>query len=317
VRACALCVEVTKLVGPGPRQQRPDQALLRAEQEQQDPGAGADSGRERPQRQIGEPVLECVAVGVLEQLILARRRGPRGRGPRGRGSRCHPHDATVPLKRLFQWPREGVVGEMLCGAAMNESRIVIRPVGKPGDLGWMVQAHGELYAAEFGWDSTFEALVARIVADFAADPGRPGQRGWISEVDGRRMGCVLCVSADDAGEIDGATAQLRILLIDPAARGNGIGARLVDECVGFARTAGYTRMKLWTNDPLVAARRIYLSRGFTLVDEEPHHSYGADLVGQIYELDLRRSPNPPQPAGSGEQTHLRAAGNEGVSVVHP
>lgn len=199
---------------------------------------------------------------------------------------------------------------------MNESRIVIRPVGKPGDLGWMVQAHGELYTAEYGWDSTFEGLVARIVADFAADAGRPGQRGWISEVDGRRMGCVLCVPADDAGEIDGATAQLRILLVDPAARGNGIGARLVDECVGFARTAGYTRMKLWTNDPLVAARRIYLSRGFTLVDEEPHHSYGADLVGQTYELDLRRSPNPPQPAGSGEQTRRRAAGNEGVSVVH-
>jgi GNAT superfamily N-acetyltransferase len=180
---------------------------------------------------------------------------------------------------------------------MNESRIVIRPVGKPGDLGWMVQAHGEIYAAEYGWDSTFEALVARIVADFAANPDRPGQRGWIAELDGRRTGCVLCVPAEDSGETDGATAQLRILLVDPAARGNRIGARLVDTCLDFARSAGYKRMKLWTDDSLVAARQIYLSRGFTLVDEEPHHSYGADLVGQIYEIDLQRSPIPPQPAG--------------------
>ncbi|HEX9517436.1 MAG TPA: GNAT family N-acetyltransferase [Streptosporangiaceae bacterium] len=180
---------------------------------------------------------------------------------------------------------------------MNESRTVIRPVGKPGDLGWMVQAHGEIYAAEYGWDSTFEALVARIVADFAANPDRPGQRGWIAEIDGRRAGSVLCVPAGDSGETDGATAQLRILLVDPAARGNRIGARLVDACLDFARSAGYKRMKLWTDESLVAARQIYLSRGFTLVDEEPHHSYGADLVGQIYELDLQRSPIPPQWAG--------------------
>jgi GNAT superfamily N-acetyltransferase len=175
---------------------------------------------------------------------------------------------------------------------MNESRFVIRPVGKPGDLGWMVRAHGEIYAAEYGWDSSFEALVARIVADFAADPDRPGQRGWIAELDDRLAGCVLCVPAEDAGDSDGATAQLRILLVDPAARGHGVGARLVDECVSFARDTGYKRMKLWTNDPLAAARRIYLSRGFTLIEEEPHHSYGADLVGQIYELDLQHPGDP-------------------------
>jgi GNAT superfamily N-acetyltransferase len=178
---------------------------------------------------------------------------------------------------------------------MNESRIVIRPVGQPGDLGWMVQAHGEIYAAEYGWDTSFEALVAQIVADFAADPDRPGQHGWIAELDGRRAGCVLCVPASGTGANGAASAQLRILLVDPAARGHGIGARLVDACVGFARSAGYQRMKLWTNDPLVSARRIYLSRGFTLVEEEPHHSYGADLVGQVYELDLRRSPTASRP----------------------
>jgi len=180
---------------------------------------------------------------------------------------------------------------------MNESSIAIRPVGKPGDLGWMVQSHGEIYAAEYGWDSTFEALVARIVADFAADPDRPGQRGWIAELDGRRVGCVLCVPAEDDVAAGGTTAQLRILLVDPAARGNGIGARLVDVCLSFARGAGYQRMKLRTNDPLVAARQIYVSRGFALVEEETHHSYGADLVGQIYELDFRRSRIPPSLAG--------------------
>ena len=159
-------------------------------------------------------------------------------------------------------------------------QIVIRPLGQPGDLGWMVMAHGELYAAEFGWDTGFEALVARIVADYAGgrDPDR--EAAWIAELDGRRVGCVLCVRADDV------TAQLRILLVDPSARGHGLGGRLVDECLAFARGRGYSRMKLWTNDPLAAARRVYLSRGFTLVGQEPHHSFGVDLVGQVYQRDL-------------------------------
>ena len=157
---------------------------------------------------------------------------------------------------------------------------LIREVGRPGDLGWMVMAHGETYATEFGWDTTFEALVARIVADFAAkhDPDR--EAGWIAEVDGRRAGCVLCVRHDDT------TAQLRILLVDPAARGHRLGGLLVDECVAFARRAGYRRMRLWTNDPLAAARHVYTQRGFALVAEEPHHSFGTDLVGQVYELAL-------------------------------
>jgi N-acetylglutamate synthase-like GNAT family acetyltransferase len=158
---------------------------------------------------------------------------------------------------------------------------VIRRLGEPGDLGWVVMAHGELYAAEFGWDTSFEALVARIVADFANAEHQERQAAWIAEIDGRRVGCVFCVEADEA------TAQLRILLVDAVARGAGLGARLVDECLVFARKSGYSRMKLWTNDPLVAARTIYLSRGFQLVDEEPHHSFGVDLVGQVYELDLR------------------------------
>jgi len=159
--------------------------------------------------------------------------------------------------------------------------VEIRPLGRPGDLGWVVMAHGELYAQEFGWDRTFEALVARIVADYAAtsDPGRSA--AWIADLDGARVGCVFCVPADDE------TAQLRILLVDPAARGHGLGGRLVDECLAFARAAGYRRMKLWTNHPLVAARHIYLSRGFQLIEQNKHHSFGVDLIGQVYELRLQ------------------------------
>ena len=166
------------------------------------------------------------------------------------------------------------------------SRAVIRPLDQPGDLGWVVMAHGEIYAAEFGWDTDFEALVARIVADYAEghDPQREG--AWIAEIDGHRIGCVFCVAAEQKG-----TAQLRILLVDPVARGHSLGKRLVEECVRFARSAGYRRMVLWTNDPLVAAGRIYRAIGLRLVAEEPHHSFGVDLVGQTYELDLTITPS--------------------------
>jgi GNAT superfamily N-acetyltransferase len=158
----------------------------------------------------------------------------------------------------------------------------IRPLGQPGDLGWVIQAHGEVYATEFGWDTEFEALVARIVADYAADHDPRREAAWIAELDGRRVGCIFLVAdREDAG-----TAKLRILLVHPAGRGHGLGGRLVDTCLDFARRAGYERIRLWTNDPLTAARKIYLARGFTLIDEEPHHSFGVDLVGQTYELRL-------------------------------
>ena len=156
----------------------------------------------------------------------------------------------------------------------------IRRLGEPGDLGWVIAAHGEVYAAEFGWDTSFEALVARIVADWAAghDPDR--EAAWIAELDGERVGCVFCVAADEE------TAQLRILLVLPTARGHALGTRLTRTCIDFARAAGYRRIRLWTNHPLVAARRIYLAEGFTLVEEEPHTSFGAELVGQVYERSL-------------------------------
>jgi GNAT superfamily N-acetyltransferase len=158
--------------------------------------------------------------------------------------------------------------------------LVIRHLGQPGDLGWVVMAHGELYANEFGWDQSFEALVARIVADYAAGHDPERERAWIAEVDGVRAGCVFCVakSAD--------VAKLRILLVDPAARGHGLGARLVDECLTFARAVGYRRITLWTNNVLTSARRIYQSSGFALDAEEPHHSFGHDLVGQNWSRSL-------------------------------
>jgi N-acetylglutamate synthase-like GNAT family acetyltransferase len=168
---------------------------------------------------------------------------------------------------------------MSAGSAIHGG-VTIRRLGEPGDLGWVVLAHGEMYAKEFGWDTSFEALVARIVADYADQHDDTREAAWIAEQDGRRVGCVFCVAVDEQ------TAQLRILLVDPATRGHGTGARLVDECLAFARQAGYKRMKLWTNHPLAAARRIYLSRGFALVEEEQHRSFGTTLVGQVYQLDL-------------------------------
>jgi DNA-binding MarR family transcriptional regulator/GNAT superfamily N-acetyltransferase len=156
---------------------------------------------------------------------------------------------------------------------------LLRPPA-PGDLGWVVQWHGALYAAEYGWDVSFEALVARIVADYAARGDRTGESGWIAELGGEPAGCVFCMRKT------GATAQLRLLLVEPRARGLGMGGRLVAECVSFARRAGYREIVLWTNDVLHAARRIYQRAGFQLAGSRPHHSFGHDLVGQDWRLPL-------------------------------
>jgi DNA-binding MarR family transcriptional regulator/GNAT superfamily N-acetyltransferase len=157
--------------------------------------------------------------------------------------------------------------------------VVLRPPA-PGDLGWVVQRNGALYAAEYGWDETYEALVARIVADYAARAGRSGEAAWIAEAGGERAGCVFCMRKSEQ------TAQLRLLLVEPAARGMGIGGRLVAECLAFARRAGYREIVLWTNDVLHAARRIYQRAGFELAGSAPHHSFGHDLVGQDWRLAL-------------------------------
>jgi DNA-binding MarR family transcriptional regulator/GNAT superfamily N-acetyltransferase len=158
--------------------------------------------------------------------------------------------------------------------------IVLRPP-QPGDLGWVVERHGARYAAEYGWDATFEALVARIVAEFAERRDTQREAAWIAELDGERVGCVFCTAADAEH-----TAQLRLLLVEPSARGSGVGTRLVDECVRFAKRAGYRRMTLWTNDVLAAARRIYERAAFRCDRRESHHSFGHDLVGEYWSRDL-------------------------------
>lgn len=146
-----------------------------------------------------------------------------------------------------------------------------------GDLGWLVERHGVLYAREYGWDESFERLVAKIAAEF--DPR--SDRGWVAELDGRRAGVVLCVHDDDR------TARLRTLLVEPFARGHALGGRLVDAVIEHARRSGYKTLTLWTNDVLVDARRLYERKGFELVSEAPHHAFGHDLTEQTWSLTLQ------------------------------
>ncbi|MFJ1606705.1 GNAT family N-acetyltransferase [Streptomyces sp. NPDC088253] len=166
------------------------------------------------------------------------------------------------------------------GRPPRREDVVLREPG-PGDLGWIVQRNAALYAGEYGWNTDYEGLVARIVADFAEDHDPHLERVWIAELDGRPVGCVMCVRDDAPG-----TARLRLLLVEPDARGLRIGDRLVEAVIDFARDGGYRDLVLWTNDVLSAARRIYQRHGFVLVAEKPHRSFGADLLGQDWRLDL-------------------------------
>jgi DNA-binding MarR family transcriptional regulator/GNAT superfamily N-acetyltransferase len=173
---------------------------------------------------------------------------------------------------------------LLNDMATRSSTVILRQ-HRPGDIGWVVERHGSLYAQEYGWDERFEALVARIAADFIdnLDPAR--ERCWIAERDGQRLGCVFLVRDAESSE-PSQTARLRLLLVDPAARGLGLGRSLVQQCTAFARSAGYSRVVLWTNSVLTAARRIYENEGYRLLRERPYTAFGKDLVSQDWQLDL-------------------------------
>ncbi|MFD8491898.1 GNAT family N-acetyltransferase [Amycolatopsis sp. NPDC059657] len=167
----------------------------------------------------------------------------------------------------------------LVGERPSNPALVLRPP-RSGDLGWVIERHGAVYAQEYGWDEGFEALVARVAADYVDGKGTARQAGWIAELDGERVGSIFCMPGPDA-----KTAKLRLLLVEPQARGFGLGKRLVDECVAFARASGYSAMTLWTVDLLSAARHIYQRAGFRLVEQEPVHEFGHDLVGQTWRLE--------------------------------
>ncbi|MEH6477073.1 MAG: GNAT family N-acetyltransferase [Sneathiella sp.] len=151
---------------------------------------------------------------------------------------------------------------------------------RPGDMGWIIGAHGRLYSEEYGWDDTFEAMVAKIAAEFIENFDPKSECCWIAERAGRNIGSAMVVKEDET------TAKLRLVIVDPDARGLGVGVKLVEECLNFSRRAGYSKITLWTNDNLHAAIGIYKNLGFKLAGEEPHHSFGADLVGQYWQLDL-------------------------------
>ena len=195
-------------------------------------------------------------------------------------------DVAAMLEKLSPTERQQLldavqtVGRLLGDKAEPRTPYLVRQ-HQPGDMGWIVHRQAILYAEEYGWDGTYEALAAEIVAQFIKNYDPKCERCWIAEKDGERVGAVFVAKASDE------TAKLRLLHVEPEARGLGIGKRLVDECVRFARQAGYQKMALWTQSILHAARHLYKQAGFRIVREEQHHSFGKDLTAETWELDLR------------------------------
>ncbi|MDG4895279.1 bifunctional helix-turn-helix transcriptional regulator/GNAT family N-acetyltransferase [Mesorhizobium sp. WSM4976] len=183
----------------------------------------------------------------------------------------------VDQERLVKAMR--IVQDLLGDRPEPSDSYILRPL-QVGDIGWITRRQGMLYTEEYGWDGTYEALVAEILAEFVKKFDAQWERAWIAEREGEVVGSVFVVRKSPE------VAKLRLLYVEPSARGLGIGRRLVDECIAFARTKGYKTLTLWTNDILGSARRIYQAAGFKLVDEERHHSFGKDLVGQTWNLEL-------------------------------
>jgi len=216
-----------------------------------------------------------------QSVISITAKGRKAFAPLNRNS----HDQVAAmLERLQPSDQQRITGAMasiesLLGETPAPSPIILRR-HEPGDMGWVTSANAALYAREYGWDLSYEALVARITADFIDNFNPKRERCWIAELDGERVGSVFVVRKTD--EI----AKLRLLILDRRARGLGLGRRLVEECLRFAKSAGYSSMTLWTQSILTAARAIYRQAGFRLVAEEPHHSFGVDLIGETWEREL-------------------------------
>jgi DNA-binding MarR family transcriptional regulator/N-acetylglutamate synthase-like GNAT family acetyltransferase len=217
-----------------------------------------------------------------QQLLSLTAKGRSAFAPLDKRSR---QEVGALLNELTAAEQGRLVGAMntveeLLGARPNGKSPYQLRLHRPGDMGWVVHRHGALYAEEYGWDERFEALVADIVAKFIDNFDPKMERCWIAERDGDVIGSVFLVKKSKT------VAKLRLLLVEPKARGLGIGARLVEECLGFARQAGYRKITLWTNDILHAARHLYERAGFRKTRSEPHHSFGHDLIGETWELQL-------------------------------
>ena len=218
-----------------------------------------------------------------QQLLTLTKRGQRAFARLNTASRIEIEAMLGPLdrtdqQRLVQSMRS--IERLLGAPAEHKVPYILRPL-QPGDIGWIVHRHGVLYAQEHGWNERFEALVAQVAADFVRNFDPERERAWIAEREGENVGSVLLVKHPKRRNV----AKLRLLLVEPSARGLGIGKRLVQECTRFAREVGYRRITLWTNSVLVAARRIYEQEGYRLIDEEPHRTFGKKLVAQTWELE--------------------------------
>ena len=264
--------------------------------------------RERPTAtQLAEALeldagyLSRLLRGLRQRGVLTARAAPEDRRHRhlaltARGRRTFAMldarataEIAALIKRLSEDEQDGLLAALeqvrrLLGddVTAGPSPAVELRAPEPGDLGWVLQRHGEVYAREYGWDESFERLVARVVGEFAAREEDAENRCWIATLDGRRAGCIFLMPGSETG-----VGKLRLLLVEPWARGHGIGGLLVDTCIAAARAAGCHRLTLWTNDVLGSARRLYERAGFHLTKSERHRSFGAELTGQTWDLELR------------------------------